>query len=144
MSKNGGNFTLGTTFALTYLKRNPKIASLVSNFEEAVTILGDLRREMDVALKGKAGWIEFKHWQKFRKKSFLNQIVKDVQADKPVRWIFSNGIGSKEDLVKLVNNLLDDAKYLEGLLDANNLRVLERNRNKIIKSIDVTDFHIKF
>ncbi|MBL6445152.1 hypothetical protein JMN32_02455 [Fulvivirga sp. 29W222] len=144
LSKRGGNFTLGATFALTFLKRNPKIAALVTNFEESITILGKLRREMDVTLRGNRGWIEFKHWGMFRKKSFITQMVKDVQAGKSVKWMFSNGLGTKKDVLKMVDDLLKDTKYLQKHLKPAERALLNRNRAKIMNSIDVANFHITF
>lgn len=145
LAKRGGNFALGATFTLLFLKRNAKWAAQVANFEEAVKVLGNLRREVDVVLRGKAGWLEFKNWSTFRPSSFVSQIVKDLSSGKAFKWIFSNGLGTKEEIVEIVKKLLKNKDFMNKLPKAQRdlLRIRE-NVRKIINAIDAADFHIDF
>lgn len=143
LAKRGGNFTLGAAFVLVYLKRNPHLAKDIVDFEKAVTILQNLRREVDVVLQGKEGWLEFKNWLNFRPSTFADQMVKDLLSGKNFRWIFSRGMGSKAEVLEMVKNLLHNKEFLKSLPKAQR-DVLKANIPKILKSIRVARFHVKF
>jgi hypothetical protein len=102
----------GASWVVNFLSRNEDWLHAVVALEQRSSQGG--LRIIDVTLAG-AGRIEFKNWEGFYRETFLRQIYRDLRSGENMFWVFSERIGSRTDLIRLIDEALADTQLIRQL-----------------------------